>query len=58
MMLPRGAPSARGEVAAAGASSGLWLGLFVGVAFALFAKGTQVGFVVASPLLGAVFGLV
>jgi hypothetical protein len=32
--------------------------MFVGLAFALFSKGAQLGLVIATPLLGAVFGLV
>jgi hypothetical protein len=48
----------RGKVAAAGAVSGLWLGLFVGIAVTLFSKNTQAGLVFAAPLLGALFGLV
>jgi len=48
----------RGKMAAAGALSGLWIGLFVGIAFALFSTQGQLGFLIATPLLGAVFGLV
>jgi len=48
----------RGKVAAAGAMSGLWMGLFVGIAFSLFAKGNGLGFLIATPIFGAVFGLV
>ena len=48
----------RGKVAIAGAISGLWLGLFVGIAFALFARNAQTAFVLTTPLLGAAFGLV
>lgn len=48
----------RGKVAAAGALSGFWLGLFVGIAFALFSRQGQLGFLITTPLLGAVFGLV
>ncbi|PZS12882.1 MAG: hypothetical protein DLM57_17875 [Pseudonocardiales bacterium] len=48
----------RGKVAIAGAVSGLWLGLFVGIAFALFSKEGQLGFLVTTPPLGALFGLV
>jgi len=47
----------RGKVAAAGALSGFWMGLFVGVAFALFSRQGQIGFLFTTPLLGAVFGL-
>jgi hypothetical protein len=48
----------RGRVAVAGAVSGLWIGLFVGVAFALFSKQGQLGFLITTPILGAVFMLV
>lgn len=48
----------RGKVAAAGAISGLWIGLFVGIAFALFSKQGQLGFLITTPLLGAIFMLV
>jgi hypothetical protein len=48
----------RGRVAAAGALSGFWMGLFVGIAFALFSKEGQAGFLFTTPLLGAVFGLI
>lgn len=48
----------RGKVAAAGAISGLWIGLFVGIAFALFSTRSQLGFLITTPVLGALFGLV
>ena len=48
----------RGKVAAAGALSGLWIGLFVGIAFSLFSADNQAGFLITTPALGAVFGLV
>jgi len=48
----------RGKVAAAGAISGLWIGLFVGIAFAIFSDKGQLGFLITTPLLGAVFGLI
>lgn len=47
----------RGKVAAAGALSGLWIGLFVGIAFNLFSDRNQLGFLISTPLLGALFGL-
>jgi hypothetical protein len=47
-----------GKVALAGAISGLWMGLFVGIAFALFSTRDQTGFLLTTPLLGAVFGLI
>jgi uncharacterized protein YqgC (DUF456 family) len=48
----------RAKAAAAGAISGLWIGLFVGIAFALFSTQGRLGFVIVTPLLGAAFGLV
>jgi len=48
----------RRRIATAGALSGFWLGLFVGIAFALFSTQGQLGFLITTPLLGAVFGLV
>jgi hypothetical protein len=48
----------RGRVALAGAVSGVWIGLFVGIAFALFSKDGQLGFLITTPLLGALFMLV
>ncbi len=47
----------RGKVAVAGALSGLWIGLFVGIAFSLFGNSNQLGFLLTTPLLGAIFGL-
>lgn len=48
----------RGKIAAAGALSGLWIGLFVGITFSLFSDQNQFGFLLTTPLLGALFGLV
>jgi hypothetical protein len=48
----------RGKAAAAGAVSGAWLGLFVGLAFALFGQGNRFGFVVSTLIFGAIFGLI
>lgn len=48
----------RGRLAVAGATSGFWIGLFVGIAFALFSTKGQIGFLVTTPLLGAAFGVV
>jgi len=47
----------RGKLAAAGAPSGFWIGLFVGIAFDLFSNQNQLGFLLTTPLLGALFGL-
>ena len=46
------------KVAAAGALSGLWMGLFVGLAFTLFSREGSAGYLITTPLLGALFGLV
>lgn len=48
----------RGKVALAGAISGLWMGLFVGLAFFIFGSGNPVGFLISTPIFGAIFGLV
>ena len=48
----------RGKIAAAGALSGLWIGLFVGIAFSPFSDRNQLDFLVTTPLLGAAFGVV
>ena len=47
----------RKTAALAGALSGFWVGLFVGIAFALFSGQGQVGFLFTTPILGAAFGL-
>lgn len=48
----------RTKVAAASAASGVWMGLFIGVAFALFGGGNPLGFIITLVLLGGVFGAV
>lgn len=49
----------RGKVAAAAAASGVWMGLFIGVAFALFGGGGNAwGFVITLVILGALFGAI
>lgn len=48
----------RGKVAAASAVSGFWMGLFVGLAFSLFANGNTLGFLISTPIFGAIFGLI
>ena len=46
-----------GRVAAAGALSGLWLGVFVGLIFSLFGDGSAVlPMIIFTALLGAAFG--
>ncbi len=47
----------RGKIATGGALSGFWIGLFVGIAFSLFSEKNQLGFLLTTPLLGALFGL-
>ncbi|MCW2523306.1 MAG: hypothetical protein JWO63_1641 [Frankiales bacterium] len=48
----------RRKLAAAAGLSGLWMGLFVGIAFALFSTHGQLGFLITTPLLGALFGVI
>jgi hypothetical protein len=50
----------RGRAAAAGAASGAWFGLFVGVLLSFFAdSGTKgFGFIIAALIYGAVFGAI
>lgn len=47
-----------GRVALGGVLSGLWLGLFVGLVFALFVDENALAMIVSTMLFGAVFGLV
>src|SRR5690349_14829064 len=49
-----------GRVAAAGALSGLWLGLFVGLIFSFFSKdsASSVAMIFSTALLGAAFGAI
>ena len=47
-----------GKVAAGGALSGLWLGIFVGVIFALFDSGSGVATIITTALFGALFGMI
>ena len=48
-----------GRVAAAGALSGLWLGLFVGLIFSLFGEDTSaLGMILSTAVLGAAFGAI
>ena len=52
----------RGRAAMAGAASGVWFGLFVGVLLSIFADGNAVGIILSAlvygALMGAVFGFV
>jgi hypothetical protein len=48
----------RGRVAGAGALSGMWMGLFVGLIFALFDPNSSSWTVLATVAFGAVFGVV
>ncbi|HET9500630.1 MAG TPA: general stress protein [Marmoricola sp.] len=47
-----------GRVALGGALSGLWLGLFVGLIFALFGDGSVLAMIASTALFGALFGLI
>jgi hypothetical protein len=47
----------RGRVAGAGALSGMWMGLFVGLIFTLFDKGSTLA-IMSTVAFGAAFGLV
>ena len=47
----------RGKVALAGTLSGLWLGVFIGIAFAVIDDKGGSGVLLTMPLLGAGFGL-
>jgi hypothetical protein len=48
----------RGRVIGAGALSGMWMGLFVGLIFALFGQGNSTLAVLPTVAFGAVFGTV
>jgi hypothetical protein len=48
----------RGRAAMAGAASGLWFGLFVGVLLSVFADGNSFGIIASALLYGAVMGAV
>jgi hypothetical protein len=47
-----------GRVAAGGLLSGVWLGLFVGLIFALFTNEDTVGLIISTTLIGALFGVI
>lgn len=47
-----------GRVAAGGLLSGVWLGLFVGLIFALFTEENVGGLIIATTVLGALFGVI
>jgi hypothetical protein len=47
-----------GRAAAAGAVSGVWFGLFVGIVFALFGSDNALGVIVSTMVFGAVFGVI
>ncbi len=47
-----------GRVAVGGLLSGLWLGLFIGIVFALFTDENTLGVIVSTMLFGAAFGLI
>ena len=46
------------KVAGAGALSGLWLGLFVGVIFSLFGKENGLAVILSTVVFGAAFGVI
>lgn len=48
----------RQKAAVASAMSGAWMGMFIGLAFALFGSGNQWAFVVSIIIFGALFGLI
>ena len=47
-----------GRVAAAGAVTGLWFGVFVGLVFALWVEGGALGILASTAAFGALFGVV
>ncbi len=47
-----------GRVAAGGLASGMWLGLFIGLIFALFTEEGAVTLILSTLLFGALFGLI
>ena len=47
-----------GRVALGGLLSGIWIGIFVGLIFALFTEESFVGILVSCALLGALFGVI
>ncbi len=47
-----------GRVAAGGAMSGLWFGLFVGVLFSFFGTGDTLPTILSTTLLGLAFGII
>jgi hypothetical protein len=47
-----------GRVAAGGLLTGLWLGLFVGLIFALFTEEGAVGLILSTVVIGALFGVI
>jgi hypothetical protein len=47
-----------GKVAGAGALSGLWMGIFVGIVLSLFGKDNTLGVVLATAVFGAAFGVI
>jgi hypothetical protein len=47
-----------GKVAVGGALSGLWLGIFIGIIFALFDSGSGFATIVTTALFGVLFGMI
>ncbi len=46
------------RAAVAGAASGAWMGLFLGLVFTIFSSTSTIGFVIAALLIGAGFGMI
>ncbi len=46
------------RAAVAGAASGAWMGLFLGLVFTIFSSASTIGFVIAALLIGAGFGMI
>ena len=46
------------EVAAGGLLSGVWLGLFIGLIFALFTDENVLGVILSTIVIGALFGVI
>jgi len=47
-----------GRVALGGLLSGVWLGLFIGLVFALFTEESVVGVILSTMVIGALFGVI
>jgi hypothetical protein len=47
-----------GRVALGGLLSGLWMGLFIGLIFSFFGNGSAIAVIVATMVIGALFGVI